>query len=69
MSYDPDGRQTSPLPSGTGYDYTFTYDAMGRFEKILATGSTSPSFQYYYDPASNETQRCNWLKAERSRQR
>ena len=41
------------------YDYTFSYDAMGRFEKILVPASANPWFQYYYDDASNEKQRNN----------
>ena len=32
---------------------------MGRFEKISTAGSTA--FQYYYNAASNETQRRNYL--------
>ena len=41
-----------------GYDYSFRCDNIGRFEKILAPGGAL-QFQYYYDPASNETQRHN----------
>jgi RHS repeat-associated protein len=41
------------------YDYTFSYDGMGRFEKIFGTGQPSPFFQYQYDAASNEKQRDN----------
>jgi hypothetical protein len=33
---------------------------MGRFETIFPTGG-AVAFQYYYDPASNETTRYNWL--------
>jgi hypothetical protein len=40
-------------------DYDFSYDSMGRFEKILVRGSNTPSFQYYYDAASNERKRHN----------
>src|SRR5581483_1838352 len=40
------------------YDYTFFYDAVGRFEKIYVTNSIQV-FQYYYDAASNEKQRNN----------
>jgi len=62
--YDLDGKPTrlyvSPGVSGWTYDYTFSYDAMGRFEKILATGHGA-YFQYSYDSASNETQRLNLL--------
>jgi len=52
--YDLDGKPTrlyvSPGVSGWTYDYTFSYDAMGRFEKILATGHGA-YFQYSYDSA------------------
>ena len=60
-TYDDDGRLTRMYVYGVSpaYDYTFTYDAMGRFETIKPTGG-SLLFQYYYDPASNETQRYNW---------
>ena len=44
----------------SGYDYTFGYDEMGRFETIAPTNQ-SIAFQYYYDPASNEIQRRNYL--------
>ena len=38
-SYDDDGRVTRMYVSGvTGYDFTYSYDAMGRFEKIFLTG-------------------------------
>jgi RHS repeat-associated protein len=40
------------------YDYTFSYDDMGRFETIEPTGG-SVAFQYHYDAASNEVQRDN----------
>ena len=50
---------TSENGAGVGYDYDFRYDDLGRFEKILAHGAANPSFQYYYDNASNETQRRN----------
>jgi RHS repeat-associated protein len=46
--------------TGAGYDYTFSYDPMGRFETIKPTGG-STAFQYYYNTASNETQRRNYL--------
>ncbi len=42
----------------SGYDFTYSYDAMGRFEKIFLTNS-GQLFQYYYDAASNETERHN----------
>jgi RHS repeat-associated protein len=57
--YDADGKQTRLYVTGAGYDYTFAYDGMGRFSTISATGNANPYFQYYYDAASNETQRYN----------
>jgi RHS repeat-associated protein len=58
-TYDDDGRLTRTYVSGvSGYDFTYSYDAMGRFEKIFITNS-SQLFQYYYDAASNETERDN----------
>jgi RHS repeat-associated protein len=58
-SYDADGRLTRMNVSGVSdYNYIFSYDAMGRFEKIFITNS-SQLFQYRYDAASNETQRDN----------
>jgi YD repeat-containing protein len=52
--YDDDGK-VKQLSAASVYDYTFGYDAAGRFETI----STGPSvkFQYAYDAASNETDR------------
>ena len=44
-----------------GYDRTFKYDPMGRFEKILNTSDLSVWFQYQYDPSSNVTKRMNKL--------
>ena len=60
-SYDDDGRLTRMYVDSVNpaYDYTFSYDATRRFEKIFATGQPSPFFQYHYDAASNETQRDN----------
>jgi RHS repeat-associated protein len=59
--YNGDGNQTRMYVSGgIGYDYTFGYDGMGRFETITPTGG-SVAFQYYYDTASNETKRSNVL--------
>ena len=43
-----------------GADFTYSYDATGRFEKIFLTNS-SQLFQYRYDAASNETERDNLL--------
>jgi RHS repeat-associated protein len=63
--YDDDGKQrhmwVTPAPTPS-YDYTFSYDAMGRFEKISPTGGAA-AFQYYYDAASNETRRYNWINS------
>jgi RHS repeat-associated protein len=59
--YDDDGKVTRTFVDGASYDYDFSYDGMGRFEKILVHGSPNPSFQYYYDAASNEKQRFNFL--------
>jgi RHS repeat-associated protein len=58
-TYDDDGRLTRMYVGGVSdYDYTFSYDAMGRFEKIFITNG-GQLFQYYYDAASNEVQRDN----------
>ncbi len=57
--FNADGSQTRLYVVNTSYDYRFTYDAMGRFEKIFALGLTNPVWQYTYDPASNETARLN----------
>jgi YD repeat-containing protein len=58
-TYDDDGKLTRMNVGGVSdYDYTFSYDATGRFEKIFITNS-SQLFQYHYDPASNETERDN----------
>jgi RHS repeat-associated protein len=46
------------VSGATGYDFTYSYDATGRFEKIFLTNS-SQLFQYRYDAASNETERDN----------
>jgi RHS repeat-associated protein len=60
-TYDDDGKliqmNVTQFPD---YDYTFFYDQMGRFEKIRPTAG-STAFQYYYDAASNETQRRTFL--------
>ena len=55
--YNADGTQRR-LYASDGYDYTFSYDAMGRFEKIFVTNGAQ-LFQYHYDAASNEVQRDN----------
>ena len=58
-TYDDDGRLIRSYVSGvSGYDFTYSYDAIGRFEKIFITNS-SQLFQYHYDAASNETERDN----------
>jgi RHS repeat-associated protein len=57
--YDDDGRLKRVNLAGI-YDYSFGYDSMGRFETITPTGG-SVSFKYYYDNASNETMRHNYL--------
>jgi RHS repeat-associated protein len=65
--YDATLRGTDGKPThmyvgpGPGYDYSFGYDAMGRFETITPTGGSFGAFQYSYDNASNETQRDNLL--------
>jgi RHS repeat-associated protein len=60
-SYNDDGKLLSMNAGGLSpaYDYSFSYDTMGRFEKITPAGG-SVAFQYYYDSASNETQRYSW---------
>jgi RHS repeat-associated protein len=58
-AYDTDGKDTRLYLTSAGYDYTFSYDAMDRFEKIFVTGASNPSFQYRYDAASNEVERDN----------
>jgi RHS repeat-associated protein len=55
-------KQTRLYVTGAGYDYTFGYDAMGRFQAISPTGG-SVAFQYYYDAASNEVERNNLLNS------
>jgi RHS repeat-associated protein len=57
------GKPTRMYVTGTGYDYDFRYDGMGRLDKILVHGTANPSFQYYYDNASNETQRHNAINS------
>ena len=56
-SYDDDGRLTR-MSSVSGYDFTYSYDLMGRFEKIFITNGAQ-LFQYQYDASSNETERDN----------
>jgi RHS repeat-associated protein len=62
--YDDEGKEKHLWVPGANpsYDYTFDYDAMGRFETISPTGG-SIAFQYYYDAASNETRRHNYLSS------
>ena len=57
--YDDDGRLKRVSLAGV-YDYTFGYDSIGRFETIAPTNQ-SVAFQYYYDNASNEIKRHNYL--------
>jgi RHS repeat-associated protein len=62
-AYDDDGKllqtkATNQDGSAIGYDYTFGYDTTGRFQTITPTGG-AVTFQYYYDKASNETERHN----------
>ena len=60
--YDDDGKVNRMYVASASYDYTFTYDSMGRFEKIFATSNlNSPLFEYDYDLASNETDRHNYF--------
>ncbi len=64
--YDDDGKQTRLWVTSSNYDYTFTYDTLGRFEKIAPTSNPgSIYFQYYYDKAFNETERRNVWTATR----
>jgi RHS repeat-associated protein len=60
-SYDGDGRLLQMNVGGASYDYTYSYDAAGRFEKIKLTSNGSVQFQYAYDAASNETDRYSYL--------
>ena len=60
-SYDDDGRLTDVNVGGASYDYTYSYDLAGRFEKIKLTSNGSVQFQYAYDAASNETDRYAYL--------
>jgi RHS repeat-associated protein len=61
--YDDDGKENHLWVPGanSSYDYTYGYDAMGRFETIRPGGNIA--FQYYYDAASNETRRHNYLSS------
>jgi len=60
-TYDNDGRLTQMNVTGASYDYTYSYDAAGRFEKIKLTSNGSVQFQYAYDASSNETDRYAYL--------
>jgi len=60
-SYDGDGRPLKMNVGGASYDYTYSYDAAGRFEKIKLTSNGSVQFQYAYDASSNETDRYAYL--------
>ena len=58
-THDDDGRLLRMYVSGaSGYDFTYSYDAMGRFENIFTTNG-GQLFQYRYDAASNEIERDN----------
>ena len=58
-THDDDGRLLRMYVSGAlGYDFTYSYDAMGRFENIFTTNGVQ-LFQYRYDAASNEIERDN----------
>lgn len=59
--HDPDGRPTRLYVPGTDYDLTRAYDGIGRLQMIYDSGVPNPYYQYYYDKASNVTQRKNWL--------
>jgi RHS repeat-associated protein len=61
--YDDDGKENHLWVPGANpsYDYTYGYDAMGRFETIRPGGNIA--FQYYYDAASNESRRHNYLSS------
>jgi RHS repeat-associated protein len=61
--YDDDGKLKQISVPGGGYDYTFRYDNMGRFQFIYPTGNNNALFQYSYDAASNEIQRYNWTNS------
>ena len=58
--YDDDGHQSRLHITPTTYDYTFTYDTLGRFENIGPTNNpNSIQYHYIYDKASNEWWRRN----------
>jgi RHS repeat-associated protein len=44
-----------------GYSYEYTYDGIGRLEKVFQSGDSNPHYQYTYDRASNVTKRMNFL--------
>jgi RHS repeat-associated protein len=52
-AYNDDGRVTRLYIPGTGYDYTQTYDSIGRLKTIFPTNPSSEYYQYTYDKASN----------------
>jgi RHS repeat-associated protein len=56
-SYDSSNKNTRLYVTSAGYDYTFGYDAIGRFQTISA--GASQLFGYGYDSASNVTDRTN----------
>ena len=59
--YDDDGRLKQISVAGA-YDYTFSYDTMGRFLTITPTGG-SVGFKYSYDGASNVTDRYTYINS------
>jgi YD repeat-containing protein len=65
--YDDDGKENHLWVPGANpsYDYTYGHDAVGRFETISPTGG-AVAFQYYYDAASNEARRHNYLSSTQS---
>lgn len=63
-AYNADGRPVRLyVADGNGYDRTYTYDAMGRLDKIKNTSDQAAWFGYTYDAASNETQRLNYFNS------
>ena len=61
-TYTDDGKLTRVFVTGANpaYDYSFSYDNMGRFEKIQPTNG-SVLFQYSYNAASDDVERDNLL--------
>jgi RHS repeat-associated protein len=59
--YDDDGKEQQLYVTSAGYGLTYSYDGMGRFDKILNRSNGTVQFQYSYDAASNEVRRSNKL--------